>query len=217
MFYLFVFLSIQNPGYVLVFLPALIVVAAFSICRIGNEFRLRHGEKVFWGIVTTVFVLNTTAFFLWNRPVSYRWIKTHDRNLSALLRDVGKIGSGETVVLVNNLIYYSYRHFMVYLPEFRAYNVDVRKSSTGEARKIFWGAHGTTYRQEEVTLPEGIRRFVTPIDREDRKYGERKIYEDAGIEVRDLNRTMFLASGHINLLPAVYPEFRVSSSQREDR
>jgi hypothetical protein len=214
MFYLFVFLSIQNPGYILIFLPALFILASFSIFHIGGEFRERYGRKAYLSIIIAVVVLNSAGFFLLKCPVSYRWIRTHDRNLSVLLSDIKTFDPGETAVFVNNLIYYSYRHFMYYLPEYRAYNVDVRTAMTGERRKTFWGVNRETFLQEEITLPESVIAFVTPIDREDAKYNERKVYESEGIEVRDVTQSMFVASGSVGLLVRVYPELRVSYKRR---
>lgn len=216
-FYLFIFLSIQNPGYILIFLPALFLLASFSIFHIGNELGNRYGGNALLPILTVVVALNTAAFFLLKSPVSYRWIRTHDRNLSILLDDVKSFDPGETAVFVNNLIYYSYRHFMVYLPEYRAYNVDVRIAPTGERRKTFWGLNGETFLEVDVSLPGNVTRFVTPIDREDAKYGERKMYAREGLEVRDITQSMFVASGPIGSLGRVYPELRISFERRKAR
>jgi hypothetical protein len=214
MFYIFVFLSMQNSGYALIFLPALFILASFSIFHTGDRFRERDRRKACMSILSAVVVLNTAAFFLLQFPVSYRWIRTHDRNLSVLLADIKTFDPGDTAVFVNNLIYYSYRHVMVYLPEYRAYNVDVRTATTGEWRKTFWGVNKETFLQEEVVLPGRITRFVTPIDQDDPKYSERKVYESAGLEVRDVTRSMFIASGPVGLLVHVYPELRVSFERR---
>jgi MFS family permease len=215
MFYLFVFLSIQNPGYILIFLPALFLLASFSIFHIGNELGNRYGKKAWLPILTVVVVLNMAAFFLLKSPVSYRWIRTHDKNLSILLADIKTFDPGETAVFVNNLIYYSYRHFMVYLPEYRAYNVDVRTAKTGERRKTFWGVNRETFLEEDVTLPGSITWFVTPIDRDDSKYIEIKSYERAGINVREVTESMVVASGSVGLLEHIYPKLRVSFERRK--
>ena len=211
MFYICVFLSMSNSGYALIFLPALLILSSVSIFHIGNKFRERYRRKAYMSIISAVVILNTGAFFLWQTPVSYRWIRTHDRNLSALLADIKTFDPGDTAVFVKNLIYYSYRHVMVYLPEYRAYNVDVRTApSTGERRKTFWGVNKETFLQEEVALPGRITRFVTPIDQEDPKY-----YESAGLEVRGVTRSLFVASGSVGLLLHVYPKFRVSFGGEE--
>jgi hypothetical protein len=210
MFYLFVFLSIQNPGYILIFLPAFFILTSFAIFHIGNELATSYGKNACLPIVTVVVVLNMAAFFLLNPAVSYRWIRTHDRNLSILLADIKTFDPGKTAVFVNNLIYYSYRHVMVYLPKYRVYNVDVRTAATGERRKIFWGVNGETYVQDAVAIPGSITRFVTPIDHEDAKFNEIKLYENAGIDVRDITESMVIASGSVGLLGLIYPDFRVS-------
>jgi hypothetical protein len=213
-FYLFVFLSVQNPGYILIFLPALLILSSFSIFRIGDELQDRYGRKILLSIITAVVILNTAGFFLMDCSVSYRWIRTHDRNLSILLADTRTFDPEETAVFVNNLIYYSYRHFMVYLPEYRVYNVDVRTAATGDRRKTFGGVDGKTILQDVVPLHGDVTRFVTPIDVEDVKYGERKMYESAGLTVRDVTPTMFVASGPVGMLVHVYPELRISFERR---
>ena len=206
MFYICVFLSPSNSGYVLIFLPALLILSSVSIFHIGNKFGEKYRRKAFVSILSAVVILNTGAFFLWQTPVSYRWIRTHDRNLSALLADIKTFDPGDTAVFVKGLIYYSYRHVMVYLPKYRAYNVDVRTApSTGEQRKTFWGVNKETFLQKEVVLPGRITRFVTPIHQEDPKY-----YESAGLDVRGINRNLFVASGSVGLLVHVYPKLRVS-------
>jgi len=88
-------------------------------------------------------------------------------------------------------------------------------AKTGEWRKTFWGVNKETFLQEKVALPVGINRFVTPIDQEDPKYGQRKMYESSGLEVRDITRSMFVASGPVGLLVHVYPELRISFEGEE--
>ncbi len=216
MFYLFIFLSIQNPGYILVFLPALLVLASLAVFHIAGEFGERARTKACVSIISVVMAVNTAAFFWLPVPVSHRWIREHDRNLTGLLADLRRFDSRQTVVVVNNLIYYSYRHIMVYLPAYRSYNVDVRTAPTGERRKTFWGVNGETFLEKTVVFPATVIRFVTPVDREDEKYGEREMYENAGIDVRDLNPNMFVASGSIGQLSRVYPGLQVSSGRRRN-
>src|SRR4030067_540872 len=124
-----------------------LVLSFYSLIRRGNS-RLLDRKKV--------------MFFSLKTPLSYPWIKHHDRELSLLLKDIRTFDPGETAIFVNNYIYYSYRHVMVYLSQYRVYNVDVRESSSGERRKTFWGIHGKTYLAEEITLPAEFRRFVSP-------------------------------------------------------
>src|SRR4030067_1579444 len=161
-FYLFVFISVQNPGYVLMLLPPLFFMTSISILYLGKELTERHGKNAGPWIVFVLVVLNTAMFFSLKKPVSYPWIKHHDRELSLLLTDIRTFDPGETAIFVNNYIYYSYRHVRVFLSQYRVYNVDVRESSSGERRKTFWGIHGKTYLAEEITLPAEFRRFVSP-------------------------------------------------------
>jgi len=211
MFYLFVFLSPQNPGYVLIFLPAFLLLASFSIFHVGNELGERCGGRAWLPILAVVVVLNSAAFFLLKAsvPVTYRWIRTHDRDLSVLLDDINTFPPGETAVFVNNLLYYSYRHIMYYLPEYRVYNVDVRVAPTGEERKTFQGFQRSTVLTDGFPIPDNIRFFVTPLDSGDLKYYEKDAYVKEGLVVRDLSPNLRIATGPISLLRKVFPNVRV--------
>ena len=155
-------------------------------------------------------------FFSLKTPVSYPWIKHHDRELSLLLKDIRTFDPGETAIFVNNYIYYSYRHVMVYLPQYRVYNVDVRESSSGERRKTFWGIHGKTYLAKEITLPAKVRRFVSPLDIGDGKYWEKNAFVDAGICIKEISPNLRLASGGVDLLRYLYPNLGATSANRHD-
>jgi len=215
-FYLFVFISVQNPGYVLVLLPALFLMTSFSIMYLGKELIGRLGKHATPWIVFVLMALNTSMFFSFKTPVSYPWIKHHDRQLSLLLNDIRTFDPGETAIFVNNYIYYSYRHVMVYLPQYRVYNVDVRISSSGERRKTFWGIHGKTYLSEKITLPAKVRRFVSPLDIGDEKYREKEAYEEAGICIKEIPPDLRLASGRVGLLRYLYPELGATGAYGND-
>ena len=208
-FYLFVFLSVQNPGYILIFLPALLILSSISIFRIGDELQDRYGRKILLSIITAVVILNTAGFFLMDSPVSYRLIRIHDRNLSILLADIKTFDPGETAVFVNNYVYYSYRHIMYYLPEYRVFNVDWRVASTGEVRKTFHGYHKKTYMSQGFPVPDRIKFFIALLGFGDKKYDEKGSYEKKGIVVRDLTPTLRIATGSISLLRKVFPNVRV--------
>lgn len=212
MFFIFVFLSIQNPGYILIFLPALFILASFSILYIGEELSERYGKKTYLSILAAVVVLNSASFLLVNSnkdQISYPWIRTHDRNLSILLADIKTFDPGETAVFVNDYIYYSYRHIMYYLPEYRVFNVDCILASTGEERKTFHGYHKKTYMSQGFPVPARIKYFIVPLSTGDEKYDERGSYGKEGIVVRDLTPNLSVAAGPISLIRKIDPEVRV--------
>jgi hypothetical protein len=215
-FYLFIFISVQNPGYVLMLLPAFFLMTSISILYLGKELTERYGKNASPWIIFLLVVLNTAMFFSLKTPVSYRWIKHHDQELALLLKEIRTFDPGETAIFVNNYIYYSYRHVMVYLPQYRVYNVDVRESSSGERRKTFWGIHGKTYLAEEITLPAKVRRFVSPLDIGDGKYWEKEAYEKAGICIKEISPDLRLASGGGDLLRYLYPHLGATSTTRKD-
>ena len=215
-FYLFIFISVQNPGYVLILLPALFLATSFSVVYLGAELTERYGKDAFLRILLVLMALNTALFFSIKTQVSYPWIKHHDRELSLLLKDIRTFDPEETAIFVNNRIYYSYRHVMVYLPQYRVYNVDVRESSSGERRKTFWGIHGKTYLTEKIILPANVRRFVSPLEIEDGKYWESKEYESLGINIKDITPNLRVASGPVDLLEYLYHNLGATRTTRND-
>ena len=214
-FYLFVFISVQNPGYVLILLPAFFLVTSYSVVYLGKELAARYRKNASPWILLVLMALNITMFFSFNTPVSYPWIKQHDRELALLLKDIRTFDPGKTAIFVNNYIYYSYRHFMVYLPQYRVYNVDVRESSSGERRKTFWGIRGKTHLTGGITLPADVRQFVSPLDIADNKYWENKAYESAGIQIKDVSSSLRVASGSVDLVEYLYPDLMVTNTRRK--
>jgi len=215
-FYLFIFISVQNPGYVLILLPALFLATSFSVVSLGTELKKRYGKNACSWILFVLIVLNTAIFLSFKTPVSYPWIKHHDRELSLLMKEIRTFDPGETAIFINNYIYYSYRHVMVYLPQYRVYNVDVRESLSGERRKTFWGIHGETYLAENITLPTNIKRFFSPLDIGDGKYWESKAYENAGIHIKDITPNLRAASGPVDLVESLYPNLGATRTTWND-
>ncbi len=208
-FYLFVFVSIQNPGYSLIFLPSLLILVAVAVERIGNVGRNRLAFPV-RSIVLAFLLATNSLFFLFSRsPVSYLWIREHDRDLGLLVEELKAYEPDRTAVFVNNYVYYSYRHVMYYLPDHISFNVDVRVASDGEIRKTFYGIHGKTRLADGFPVPESVQRFVVPLIRDDEKYRGVVRSKPAGITVRDLTSDIRIVSGPISRIREIFPEVQV--------
>jgi len=204
-FYLTIFIHPANPGYVLIFLPALFILTAISIEYMSAEFKKILKRDLYFSIASVLLILNTLSFFLLKFPVSFREIRTHDRDLSIMLAGIRTFDSLKTAVFILPHIFFSFRHIMYYLPEYRVYQVDVRIAPTGEIRKTYWGINRETFLTDEIDLPENVNNLVIPLLYDDR-------YKVSGIKELTINKLLpdiHIASGPIELVRKIYPELRV--------
>ena len=249
LFYLLIFIHPSNPGYVLVFLPALFVIAAVSTKHISDELttqatnfrnlsfpqsvggnpdkkgtmdaRLRTpgmtpfdcrvtmtmGNRLLKMIASAFILCNTAIFLLSGIPVSLREITNHDRDLSEMLDAIKRFDPLRAVVFVRPYSFFSFRHIMYYLPEYKVYQVDVRRAPTGETRKTFWGTGEETFLADEVVIPDNIDTFVVPLISEERA-SVRGIEDIRTTGLNTFNH-LSISSGDIALIRKVYPELNV--------
>ncbi len=207
LFYLFIFIHPANPGYSLIFLPALLLLTAVSVNYIGDDLKqlaIKKNPSIL--IAAVVIVINIYFFLFLKFPTSYTEIKDHDRDLSIMLDGIRTFDPSTTAIFVDKpYIFFGYRQIMYYLPEYRTYQVDVRVAATGEIRKTFWGVNRETYVTDEVVLPEEINKILIPL-----AYGEKGQGNGKGLNVMSLYPSdINIAYGDVSLLKDIYPELRV--------
>jgi 4-amino-4-deoxy-L-arabinose transferase-like glycosyltransferase len=162
-FYLFVFIHPTNPGYVLIFLPALFVLTAVSIEVITMRLQNVLKRDVAVTIMIVIITINALIFILSKYPTSYSEIKTHDELLSVMLTNLRTVDPSNTVIFITPYTFYSLGHIEYYLPEYRVYQIDHRAASTGEVRKTFWGVNRETFLTDQIILPGGFSQFASPL------------------------------------------------------
>jgi hypothetical protein len=206
LFYLLIFIHRANPGYVLIFLPALFILTAASIDYISTELKQITGKNFSTFIASAIIIFNTGIFFFSHYPISYGEIRTHDRNLSIMLTAIKNFDPLNTAIFVGPYIFYGYRQIMYYLPQYYVYQVDVRVAPTGEVRKTFWGVNRETFLSKEIVLPKTIDNFLTILISDDRD----KSAGLKGLNVKNLLTTnISIASGPIVLLRETYPDLKI--------
>lgn len=202
MFYLLIFIHPANPGYVLIFMPALLLLSALSINYITGELDDLLKRKLTAKIALLFIAINASFFLLSNYPVSYRAIRNHDTDLGIMLNEIKIFDPSNTAIFVRPYIFYG-RHIMYYLPEYRVYQVDVRIIPSGEVRKTFWGVNKKTYLSDKIMLPDDIKDFISI-----------SISEDSGIALKTKRLVtkklpgteIFLSYGPVSLIKYLYPE-----------
>jgi hypothetical protein len=205
LFYLLIFIHPANPGYVLIFLPALFVLIAASIGRIRNDFKLIFKKDIAIALVSIVVTVNAFIFIFSRYPVSYQEIKTHDKTLSIMLAGIETFNPSATAIFVGPYIFYGYRQIMYYLPEYSVYQVDVRVLPTGETRKTFWGRNRQTFLSDQIRLPQVTTGFVIPLFLNDLN----KVTIRKGVAAREILPQLYLVSGPLSLIQEIYPEIRI--------
>jgi hypothetical protein len=169
LFYLLVFIQPANPGYVLILLPPLAVACSVALSFLGSELFRLTGKNYYHALVLIVLLTNTGIFLFSPLPVSRKEVRTHDRDISAIIKALSTFNPKTTALFIGPYSFYSYRQLMLYLPSFTVYQVDVRTSETGESRKQFGGANRTTFLTEKIRPSKAIKLFAavfvdTPLD-----------------------------------------------------
>jgi hypothetical protein len=205
LFYLLVFIHPANPGYILVMLPGLLILTSESTFFLNDRLKHVFQRELAIPAATALVAINIFIFFFTTFPVSYRLIRSHDRDLKKMLENLKHYDASRTAFFVGPYIFFGYRQIMYYLPDYRVYQVDVRRSPSGEMRKTFWGVSRRTFLDADVTIPVKIRTFVSPLISEDRRKAD-------GIEKVHLKKIegtkIFLASGNFSALAKIYPGFK---------
>jgi hypothetical protein len=203
LFFLFKHMSPANLGYVLICMPALAVLSAASTMYLAKDLREMTNKDLLLPIVAILVMCNLFLFFIAKGPTSLAAIRGHDRDLSVILESVKKLDPETTVIFADCSLVGS-RHIMFYAPEFITYTVDVGRSARGELRDTFWGTGGVTHVTPDIVLPQRITRFAALIMPADEK-GPRPV---EGVTFTKLLPYVYLASGPVELIGDVYPEYK---------
>ena len=137
---------IGDPGYVFTFLPALLLIAArftAEVPRILTALRLRPLARIAVPALVAFVIVANTGIFLY-RPITLtaHGIRQQDRTIDGKIAYVRSHGDPATTLLIS---YESYRHWLLYLPEYHVQFVDV--------------TYGTD-QDRTVSLPPGTTRAI---------------------------------------------------------
>jgi len=206
MFYLLIFIHPTNPGYVLILLPALLILIAASIEHINNDLRQVVKKNLFNSIAVTIIIINTWFFFFSFFLTSYREIRHHDHHLFIVLDAMKIFNPANTAIFIGPSAFYGFRHFQFYLPDYRVYQVEEQIAPSGQRRKKFWGMNRKTFKSEELTIPGDIDKIaIFTFD-----VMKAKTLEAKGAHVRDFSKAAFLVSGPVTLVKEILPHGRIT-------
>ncbi len=200
-FYLLIFISPINPGYILIIFPPLLLISATAIEYFAGEINRITGRNFFAAIAVIVLLVNASLFLFSHYPVSRNEIHQHDRNLSVLFTSLETLNPSSTYLFMDHYLY-SYRHSMVYLPEYQVYQMDIRVRNTGKKRKLFFGKKGKTLFSESIEFPPNVNKFATLLVLENKN----GITFPPGLSLRKLSNKSFIVSGPVERVVEVYPE-----------
>ncbi|MCA1669140.1 MAG: hypothetical protein LC793_17435 [Thermomicrobia bacterium] len=142
----YAWVHIGDPGYVFTFVPALLLIAArFTVALPQVAERLHLGwlrRFVVPALMIAVIAANTGIFVFRPLPLTAHGIRQQDRTIDGKIAYVRAHGDPATTLLV---AYESYRHWLLYLPDYRVQFVDVTYGTQAD---------------RTVTLPPGVTRAV---------------------------------------------------------
>ncbi|MCM2357774.1 MAG: DUF2723 domain-containing protein [Geobacteraceae bacterium] len=206
LFHLFIFIHPANPGYSLIFLPALVLLTAASTELLAERIKKATNKDFRVALAIGLIVSNSFIFLFLNIPVSFPEIRNHDRRISALLASCRAFDPSNTAIFARSSITFGFRHIMYYLPEYGVYLSDIRRAKTGEIGKEFWGRGRETFLAEGIVLPANITSFAALLSDDESK----RVYGTKGLKVTEVAPSIHIASGPVSLLKEVYPELRLA-------
>jgi len=134
----YAWVHIGDPGYVFTFVPALLLIAArftVELPRIVQRLHLDWLRRFIVPALTIVVIAANTGIFLF-RPLTLTayGIRQEDRTIDGKIAYVRAHGGPATTLLIS---YESYRHWLLYLPEYRVQFVDVTYGTAADRTVAF--------------------------------------------------------------------------------
>lgn len=187
----YAWVHIGDPGYVFTFVPALLLLAArftTELPRILTSLHLRPLARIAAPTLVALALLANTGIFLF-RPLALtaHGIRQQDRTIDGKIAYVRAHGDPATTLLIS---YESYRHWLLYLPEYRVQFVDV--------------TYGTE-QDRTVALPPGVTRAVLMDATLLRALDGGQATEAATIEADRVGIVALPAGGPLHFAPVASP------------
>jgi hypothetical protein len=157
LFYLFIHTG--PSGYSLIFMPGLLMLSVKAI-----DILTEQDLKKFVFVIVLTSIFNVYLFFFLKTPVSFHEFMEQRSYITAFAKQVRKNFLPSDIVIFSDVNqYYSARHFMYYLPEYRVYMVYEGVDTRGRRRRVLWGQNMNTFISPAVYVPKGTKYFVNPI------------------------------------------------------
>ncbi|MGA7828421.1 MAG: glycosyltransferase family 39 protein [Geobacteraceae bacterium] len=204
LFYLFFFIHQDNPGYVLLLMPPLVLIAAHALAYLSYELSKLLGKSIHRILYSLVILINSAIFLFPHNALSRYGINDHDRDIDSIRNSLKRFNPETTIFFVGPYTFYSYRHLMLYLPEFTVFQVDTRTSSTGEKRKLFGGSKGSSFITDDLTIPKNIKSFAALTVADDKNIPK----VSSKLSVKKVTPDFVIVSGQIRYLLLLYPELK---------
>lgn len=163
LFHLIIFTHPAVPGHALIYMVGLIVIAARAVTyTAGRISAMSPGispVKAGYAIACIIAVVNAVFFIFGPYPLSARAIRTHDTVLANYIYAIrANFSPSDTEIVGADRFFFSYRHAMYYLPEFRVH--DTVLLTTPEGRRLFWGQGLVTRRSRYIEFEPATTRVV---------------------------------------------------------
>jgi hypothetical protein len=130
------------PGHVLSYLPALAILAALAMCRLGGAIGGRAGMTVIAGVVAcanaAVFLVEPGGAVV--LPLTAPRLRAHEEELARCFQAIRARYAPEQVVIFHGRqsFYWGFRHFMYYLPEYRNVLLTADETLPGHRARQRW-------------------------------------------------------------------------------
>ncbi len=162
LFHLLIFTHHAIPGYSLIYMVGLFILAGRALTVISFAKTETPPDKRGYLMKATLYPLlvgNTALFLFVPTQFSYGAVKGHDLMVAEYV-DVVKqnFSPTDTEIIGSNRFFLSYRHAMYYLPEFRAHDTTVLSGPGGP--HILCGTGRITSMEKDISFQPGTRRLI---------------------------------------------------------
>lgn len=163
LFHLIIFTHPAVPGHALIYMVGLAVLAARAVMYTAGRIsaispgisQLRAG----YAIACIIAAVNAGSFIFGPYPLSARAVMAHDTILAGYINAIkNNFSPADTEIVGADRFFFSYRHAMYYLPEFRVH--DTVLLTTPEGRRLFWGQGRVTRRSRYIEFAPATTRVV---------------------------------------------------------
>jgi hypothetical protein len=153
LFYQLIFIHPANPGYLLILLPPFLLLCSRAVIRTSEVLERTSGRPCTVIVTAAVVLMNGGIFLYSDLPASWRVIKTHDRCLATIVRELRGFNPETTAMILTPSIMYGFRMIMYYLPQYNVYNLD--------SNAYFWGVNRRTVLSGSLVLPANLKDAAT--------------------------------------------------------
>lgn len=166
-FIFYIFIHVGEYGYIFSFLPALLLLLAWSLKAAAVMFasrprRQRHANRALWGAAAPLILINLVLFLALSPPLSANRLAARDDILRSKIETINSNFDPARTLVIS---VFDYQQAKYYLSEFRHWNFDPSVEKT-PSTVIPGGVNQVVIFEEYLSPADDLPSSILPLDRE---------------------------------------------------